>query len=384
MINKTIAQLIKSAPVLSEDDTIRRAVGLLRAVNAASILVIREGQMSGCVTERGITAFLSTSDDPERALEQPIENLIESDIVLINRNTTLGQASEIFTMHNVDVMPVIDNHGLYQGVVYRRDVIGLMTKNLRPTTIAGMATPLGVYLTTGSHRAGAGNFGLFLTGASMMTMITVATLLVDGLQRGLAKLTGMPLNIFQGYPSFSMSFNIYNLAFCISTILTIVLMLSLLRLSSLSGYHAAEHMTVHTIESGEELSPNIVRQMPRVHPRCGTNLLAAAGVFLIIVTRFTGELGVLFAMVIVLLGWRSYGSLLQSVATTKPPSERQLKNGVAVGNELLDRYMENPEYQSTGFERIYNMGFLQTAAGMSAIFGILYILQKYCHIPVLL
>ena len=384
MINKTISQLVKSAPILSEDDTIRRAVGLIRAVNAASLLVIRDGQMAGRVTERGITAFLSATDDPERALEQPIESLVESDIALINRNMTLKQATEIFTMHSVDVLPVIDNHGLYLGVIYRRDVIGLMTKNLRPPTVAGMATPLGVYLTTGSHRAGAGNLGLFLTGASMMVMITVATLLVDGLQRGLAKLTGMPLNMFQGYPSFSMSFNIYNLAFYISTILTIVIMLSLLRLSSLSGYHAAEHMTVHAIEAGEELSPQIVRQMPRVHPRCGTNLLAAASIFLIIVTKFTGELGVLLAMVIVMLGWRRYGALLQSIATTKPPSERQLKNGVAAGNELLNRYMENPGYQSTGFERIYNMGFLQTAAGMSAVFGILYILQKYFHIPVLL
>lgn len=384
MINKAIAQLIKSAPILSEDDTIRRAVGLIRAVNADSILVMRHGQLAGSVSERGITAFLSTSDDPEGALELPIEELIEPDIVLVNRDTTLKQAAEIFTARNVDTLPVIDNYGIYLGVIYRRDVIGLLTKNLRPPSVAGMATPLGVYLTTGSHRAGAGSLGLFLTGASLMTMITIASLIVKGLQLLIEKLTGFPVSAYVNSPPLTMSPSIYDLPFYISTILTIVIMLSLLRFSPLSGYHAAEHMTVHAIEAGEELSPGVVKHMPRVHPRCGTNLLASASVFLIIVTKFNGEFAVLLAMVVVFLGWRSYGALLQSLVTTKPPSERQLKNGVAAGNELLELYMEKPNYQSVGFERIYNMGFLQTAAGMTAVFGVLYILQNYLHIPVLL
>ncbi len=36
-------------------------------------------------------------------------------------------------------------------------------------------------------------------------------------------------------------------------------------------------MVVHAIEEGEDLTLEKVRPMPRVHPRCGTNLVALFG-----------------------------------------------------------------------------------------------------------
>ena len=158
-------------------------------------------------------------------------------------------------------------------------------------------------------------------------------------------------------------------------------MLFLLRLSPLAGYHAAEHMTVHAIEAGETLTPDNVRRMPRVHGRCGTNLLAAAGVFLIITTRVHSELAVLFALIVVVVGWRAVGSWLQYFVTTKKPTEKQLANGVAAGNALLARYHERPNYQVYGFDRIWNLGFLQTASGKLSVGFIGYIIQEYGHMP---
>ena len=144
-----------------------------------------------------------------------------------------------------------------------------------------------------------------------------------------------------------------------------------MRILPLSGYHAAEHMTVHAIEAGEELTPENVRRMPRVHPRCGTNLLAAAGVFIILTSRFSSSLSVLVALVVVAVGWRTVGGWLQYVVTTKNPSDRQLANGVAAGNELLRRFQEQPNLRVTGFQRIWNIGFMQTAAGMATMLWIL-------------
>ena len=377
----TIRELTKAAPLVPAEDTIRRAAGLIRAANAGSVLVLKNGQVAGTVSEQAIAQFLSASDDLENALDQPVEPLVEPSPTFVNSAITLKQAAAIFGDIDADVLPVISEHGAYQGVLHRRDVVGSLTRTLTPPTVAGMATPLGVYLTTGAIKGGASNLGLFLTGASLMLMIAAASLIVTGLESVFTAISGIKLYIYHASPPLTMRLNIYDLAFYISTGLNIGIMLLLLRLSPLSGYHAAEHMTVHAIEAGETLTPDNVRRMPRVHGRCGTNLLADAGVFLILTTRIQSELSVLFAIMVVIVGWRAVGSWLQYFVTTKKPTEKQLANGVAAGNQLLDRYHERPNYQVHGFDRIWNLGFLQTASGMLAIGLIGHLLQEYTRVP---
>ena len=340
MTNKTIANLIKGAPVLTPEDNIRRAVGLIRACESSSLLVVQYGQVIGTVTEQTITAFLAQAQDNDIALSARVAPLISQGVTLINSSATLRQAAELFTSTGADVLPVIDNSAAFLGVLYRRDLVGLMTRNLRPPTVAGMATPLGVYLTTGSQSGGAGSFGLFLTGASLMLMMSIATSSVDGLVTLLSKLTHMRFDLYLAAPPLTTRFSVFDLVFYISVALTVGITLFLLHISPLAGFHAAEHMTVHAIEAGEELSSEVVRGMPRVHPRCGTNLLAASSVFLIITSKLSGQLAVLMAMLVVFLGWRTIGGWMQYYATTKTPTEKQLANGVAAGNELLDKYMD--------------------------------------------
>ncbi|MDA1061826.1 MAG: DUF1385 domain-containing protein [Chloroflexi bacterium] len=43
-------------------------------------------------------------------------------------------------------------------------------------------------------------------------------------------------------------------------------------------YHAAEHMAVHALEQGRELSVQAVRRLPKEHPRCGTSFLLTVAV----------------------------------------------------------------------------------------------------------
>jgi uncharacterized protein YqhQ len=43
-------------------------------------------------------------------------------------------------------------------------------------------------------------------------------------------------------------------------------------------YHAAEHMSVHALEQGRELSVQAVRRLPKEHPRCGTSFLLTVAV----------------------------------------------------------------------------------------------------------
>ncbi|MCX8052281.1 MAG: DUF1385 domain-containing protein, partial [Armatimonadetes bacterium] len=321
----------------------------------------------GTISERAIAAHISAADDVDAALDLPISSLVEPGATLIDIRVSLKEAARIFANSGEDVLPVTDEDGVFRGVLYRRDVIGLLTRNLRPPTVAGMATPLGVYLTTGSVSAGAGDLGLFLTGASLALMIILAGLIVDGLQRIFSLATGINVAALLSSPPLTYPPNVYDLAFYVTVALTVIVFFVLMRLSPLSGYHAAEHMTVHAIEAGEALVPENVRRMPRVHPRCGTNILAAAGVFVILTSKVSSSFSVLLALLVVAIGWRTVGGWLQYLVTTRDPSEKQLASGVKAGNELIRRFQEQPHVHTTGFQRIWNIGFPQVAAGMATV-----------------
>lgn len=367
-----ILRIVKGAPLLSPADTVRRAAGLVREFEGSQLPVSDQGRIAGVITERTIAAFLAGAEDLETALESPLEPLITAAPILLNRSVSLRDAARAFAATDADTLPVIDNEGRFSGVVLRRDVVGLLTRTMRPPTVAGMATPLGVFLTTGAHTGGAGNLGLFLTGASLAVIMLAALLITDGMAKIFGAVTGIPVGVFLASPPLTARLNVFDLAFYITTVLSVVVFGILLRLSPLSGYHAAEHMTVHAIEVGEALTVESVRRMPRVHPRCGTNLLAAAGVFMIIVSRLSGGAAVVLALIVVLIGWRTVGGWLQYLVTTRTPSDRQIASGVEAGRELLQKFQEQPNVQVSGFERLWRIGLLQTAAGLAATYTLIF------------
>jgi len=99
-------------------------------------------------------------------------------------------------------------------------------------------------------------------------------------------------------------------------------------------------------------------------------------IFMLITARFSGDIAILVAMVVLVFGWRSVGNYIQALFTTKAPSERQIKSGIAAGREVLERFHERPNYQAIGFRRVWNMGFLQASAGMTTILMCVYMLEK--------
>jgi uncharacterized protein YqhQ len=54
-------------------------------------------------------------------------------------------------------------------------------------------------------------------------------------------------------------------------------------------YHGAEHKTIHNLESGQELEPDIALSMSRFHPRCGTSFLFLVVIVSFIVFAFLGR-----------------------------------------------------------------------------------------------
>ena len=56
-------------------------------------------------------------------------------------------------------------------------------------------------------------------------------------------------------------------------------------------YHGAEHMSIHALEHGKPLTPEMVRTFPTPHPRCGTAFLLTVMVVSILVFAAIGDSG---------------------------------------------------------------------------------------------
>jgi hypothetical protein len=219
-----------------------------------------------------------------------------------------------------------------------------------------------VYLTNGAVSGGAGGFGLFCTGALLAGLFLVSHLPLDPLYDFLVK---------YGWRG--------SVADAVLSTLGIGLFLLLMRLIPLSGTHGAEHMVVHAIERGEELTPDIVRRMPRVHPRCGTNLAAGATLFM----GISGaawipwpEVRDLVAILATLMLWRPLGSLLQQYVTTRPPSEKQIQSAIRAANELMERYSQSRVAVPSIPQRLLRSGLMHVLLGSTTISFVFYGLSE--------
>ena len=357
-----VTDILRRVRFLSADDGLGKVVSLFQASQAHALPVTHNGRVVGLVTEEGVLAHLALS----RTGAATVGQIMDRNPPCANMYMSVAQAADLMNSARAEVLPVVDEFGSYRGVVTRSDVLAALLGVLRPPVVAGMATPLGVHLTTGAVSAGAGSLGLYLAGVSLMLMMEAArgvlwlgAFAADKLFSAhlIPLLSSPPTGLFASVDAIHYVF----------LPLQLVLMLAFLRLSPISSYHAAEHQVVHAIEAGEPLSPEIVARMPRAHPRCGTNLMAAATVFIVLASQLGSGTGVIVAMLVVIVGWRTIGYYLQQYVTTKKPALRHVENGIKAGEELLAEYRRQPNKPVDAWTRIWNMGVPQVALGFATV-----------------
>jgi hypothetical protein len=127
--------------------------------------------------------------------------------------------------------------------------------------------------------------------------------------------------------------------------------------------------------------------MPRVHPRCGTNLAAGATLFLgIFLSPWveSWELRFFVAAFATLYLWKRLGSLMQLFITTKPASDKQIRSGIRAGQELLDRYATSRISMPSVPVRIWRSGMLHVMLGSILCSGLVWVLfealEVYCNV----
>lgn len=380
MNDRPITDIIKNTKFLDQEDSLARAVSLLRAAQMPALPVTNGGRVSGLVSEESILAHLAASGSESAK----VADVMDGNPACANIHMSINQAADIMTISHTDVLPVIDEFGCFRGVVTGSDVLAARMDIMKPPTIAGMATPIGVHLTTGSISAGPGSLGLYLTGVSMALMMVAANIIAVLLTWGADKLFGTHMFLLAASPMTGIA---TRQAISVDWVhymiigLTMVLMLLFLRMSTISGYHAAEHQVVHSIEAGEPLTPETVARMPRAHPRCGTNLMAAMAIFVLIADGIGTQAAIVVALILVFAGWRTIGYYMQQYITTKPPSPRHIQSGIKSGEELLAKYRREPNKTADGFGRLWNTGILQVGFGFFTVSIVVAALTMVIRIP---
>ena len=318
-----------------------------------------KGRIVGIVSEYDLAKIL-----PEWSLEEESyrHNIKVSDIMTTNvwtetRNTNIEKLfSSIHQMHT-RVIPIVDRDGTYtEYSITRNALVTYLTRMVKPRSIGGLATPLGVYMTDGMNQAGSKNLGLILTGFALGIMAIVVQ-----------AITGFV-------------FNYIKLPYFFILIFQLVLFILILRITPLAKYHAAEHQTIHAIEKGLPLTIETVNRQPRPHKRCGTNIMVLlVGIQLVLllaveiarISHFAQFLFLIFGLVFVFSYWRKAGMWIQQYLTTAPANNTQIENGIKTGEELLKMHKEHISPRPPDLiEKIWNMGLIQVLLSFLFIFWI--------------
>ena len=337
-----------------------RATAHAMAEAGLHAIAVADGQrLVGVVDEAALVQAMAQGLDANA----PVDLVMDRDPVVVAPHVSGAEALRVFDDTGRHALVVADATGAPVGVITPSRLLKPPSAPRRPRTVGGLATPFGVYLTNGVATGGAKGLALVATGALMVGVFLAASFLV------VAAAHLSDLNIGDEAVIKVME----------GTVLA--LFLAGIRVLPISGTHGAEHMVVHAIERGEELTPEVVRRMPRVHPRCGTNIAVGAGIFLGLMQLewpIPDDLRLIVAAVITISIWRPLGSVAQYFLTTKRPTDAQLASGIRAGRELLAAAAAAPRMAANPLQRIAASGLPQVVLGATVlqllVFGVLELL----------
>ena len=343
-----LGDLVAPGPTLHATDSVGRALRTF-ATSSQSLLPVVEGDaLVGVLAEQDLVDWVGDQAgslaylDPSAARNTMVMHVMRPSPTVGYADEALAAVLPLFERRGLEAVPVLDTLDRFVGMLPRVLALEALTHGLRPERVGGMATPFGVFLTTGNHQAGVGAAALVATGGAIVLLNAAIMAGLELAQRSAGVKIGPSL----------------------LAVAALALFLVLLRLSPLAGLHAAEHQVVNAIERGEPLDAESVNAMPREHSRCGTNLLALLfGVQLLVPLVGRDPLWLLPAAVVVLLGWRRLGGFLQRWFTTRQASARHVRIGLRAGEALLRAYAERPAFRAGRWQRMWNLGVLQVLSG---------------------
>jgi CBS domain-containing protein len=365
----TLEQIVVRVKSIAPSDSIGKAAEAIRCSTVGAVPVVESGRLLGILTAETVADFLAAVP-PRGARELSIESLPLDGAMAFPQGMAPAETLQFLRATRMERAVVLDITGDLLGFVTRAELVSAVCGRVRPPLIGGMATPFGVYLTGGGVRGGVGDLALMATGVYLAFLQVIAAAAAEMLVGHNGWIYSLPAPVewhnwisrLGAEPPF---YVLFALMFRMSGFVT--------------GYHAAEHQVVHTIEAGDDLRPEVVRQKSRVHPRCGTNVVAA----ILIMAMFwrnrspqADEWMLLIGVMTTLFLGRRVGGVIQQYVTTCPATPRQIQSGITAGQELIDRFQHRPHRRVKLGQRIWNMGIIQVMSGSFLVIGILLLIQE--------
>lgn len=325
--------------------------------------VVSSYVLVGAVSERSLLQALADGAEYSAA----IENYLHREPATILNTISGSEALRKMHDNGLDWIIVVDQNREPVGILTPSRFVVKEPDRTFKGRVGGMATPYGVYLTNGVVSGGPNKWALVVTGAIMSLLFHLSATLVLLVQNNLP-------NSLQHNPITETA----------SQLLWMFLFFVGLRSLPLAGTHGAEHMVVHALERGEELLPDVVKRMPRVHPRCGTNLAVGAMVFLGVfsITAIKDEqLRLLLAILLTVILWQPLGSLFQLFVTTKPPTDSQVKDAIRAAEQLKQTQNTAISRPANIFMRLLMSGMFQVMFGGILIALLVALIYEVLKIP---
>lgn len=363
-----LRRYLRPVPVVRTYESAARAASTLAQLPIAALPVVdAAGRLAGEITAGALTHFLATDSGTEHSAA----DVMRPPRAVAPAWTSPEEARRRLAEAGAEIAYVTDGNGQLLGCLLWQDLFGQVELPLQVPNPGGMATPFGIHLSAGGVRSGVRSAHLVMGGAVLGLMIAVAYAGV-GLLAALADRafgTGLwsiwtRLDPPPGTGAAFIWLGLQGLA--------ALLFLVILRVSPLPGYHGAEHQVAHALEMGESLDEASVARMPRVHPRCGTNVAAGAALFIAVAAAWTALspwrtdalVGAAIGAMLALRNWRRLGSWLQEHVTTRAPRAHQLRQAIEAGRELRRKYAASGCGSEPRWRRLWNSGVPQIALGV--------------------
>ncbi|MFN2340108.1 MAG: CBS domain-containing protein [Halanaerobium sp.] len=111
-----VKEIMTKDPITIDiNSDVKEATRLLSYHNIGRLLVIKEGHLIGIVTDGDLMI--------EHERETPIRDFMSENLILINENQTIKEASQILAEHQISGLPVVNNQKSLIGIITVEDIV---------------------------------------------------------------------------------------------------------------------------------------------------------------------------------------------------------------------------------------------------------------------
>ena len=116
----------KELYLIDSNATIMDACKRLYRKKIGSLIVVDKGVLIGIITERDIISRVVILDKDPKVTK--VEDIMSKEVITIDQNKTVEEASKIMSQHNIKKLPVTSETGGLVGIITTSDVSRVLSE----------------------------------------------------------------------------------------------------------------------------------------------------------------------------------------------------------------------------------------------------------------